>query len=86
MNNYEKRKLEPKIFNCSKLGVESMEGTGVLGRGRGWGFGGGAAGTCRSSGLSDLGEHMRNTWGKSTQHFLVLHIMFPSLLTEPFTY
>ena len=61
-----------------------MGGTGVLGRGRGWWLG--AAGTCRSSGLSDLGEHMRNTWGKSTQHFLVLHIMFPSLLTEPLTY
>ena len=86
MNNYEKLKLEPKIFNCSEFGVESMEGTGVPGRGLEVGGWGGAAGTCRSSGLSDLGEHMRNTWGKSTQHFLVLHIMFPSLLTEPFTY
>ena len=40
MNKYEKLKLEPKIFNCSEFGVESMGGRGVLGRGSwvgGWG-------------------------------------------------
>ena len=44
MNNYEKLKLEPKIFNCSEFGVESMEGTGVPGRRLGVGGLGGQQG------------------------------------------